>query len=81
MPFCHSEDLTEQDWLLEVAEDAGLEANMVDFHAHHDIIERFGRFPFRNEVFGRESSEAELAFMNDGGYMSLRAKWVEKLGG
>jgi uncharacterized protein (DUF924 family) len=28
-----------------------------------EIIERFGRFPHRNEILGRESTPAEIAFM------------------
>ncbi len=80
LPLCHSEDLEEQNWLLEAAPKAGLDGNMVDFQAHHDIIERFGRFPFRNEALGRESTADEIAFMKEGGYMTLRQKWAEKLG-
>ena len=30
---------------------------------HHEIIERFGRFPHRNAVLGRESTAEELAFL------------------
>ena len=34
---------------------------------HRDIIARFGRFPHRNEVLGRASSDAELAYLSGGG--------------
>jgi uncharacterized protein (DUF924 family) len=30
---------------------------------HRDVIERFGRFPHRNEILGRQSSAAELEFL------------------
>jgi uncharacterized protein (DUF924 family) len=30
---------------------------------HRDIIARFGRFPHRNQILGRESTAAELAFL------------------
>ena len=33
---------------------------------HRDIIERFGRFPHRNEILGRESTAEELQFLADG---------------
>ncbi|GAA4877728.1 DUF924 family protein [Ferrimonas pelagia] len=33
---------------------------------HLDIIERFGRFPHRNAVLQRRSTEAELAYLADG---------------
>jgi uncharacterized protein (DUF924 family) len=32
---------------------------------HREIIERFGRFPHRNEVLGRESTPEELAFLSE----------------
>lgn len=34
---------------------------------HRDIIARFGRFPHRNAVLGRPSTEAEEAWLNGGG--------------
>ena len=33
---------------------------------HHDIVERFGRFPHRNRILGRESTEEELRYLADG---------------
>ncbi|NDB83161.1 MAG: DUF924 family protein, partial [Alphaproteobacteria bacterium] len=30
---------------------------------HMDIIKKFGRFPHRNEILGRRSTEAELSFL------------------
>jgi uncharacterized protein (DUF924 family) len=35
---------------------------------HYDIIERFGRFPHRNEVLRRNSTPEETAFLDDGGF-------------
>jgi uncharacterized protein (DUF924 family) len=32
---------------------------------HHEIIERFGRFPHRNRILGRISTEEELAFLTE----------------
>jgi len=34
---------------------------------HREIIERFGRFPHRNSVLGRESTAEELAFLSEPG--------------
>ncbi len=31
--------------------------------AHRDIVERFGRFPYRNRILGRQSTRAELEFL------------------
>ncbi len=33
---------------------------------HRDIIEKFGRFPHRNDILGRESTCEEIAFLNSG---------------
>ena len=35
---------------------------------HRDIIERFGRFPHRNPVLGRETTPEEQAFLDGGGF-------------
>jgi uncharacterized protein (DUF924 family) len=32
---------------------------------HHEVIERFGRFPHRNAILGRASTPAEIAFLED----------------
>lgn len=34
---------------------------------HHEIISRFGRFPYRNETLGRASTHAELEFLKNTG--------------
>jgi uncharacterized protein (DUF924 family) len=42
--------------------------NFADYAVmHRDIIERFGRFPHRNKVLGRQSTGAELEFLDSGG--------------
>ena len=33
---------------------------------HRDIVKEFGRFPHRNPILGRESTEAEIAYLNSG---------------
>jgi uncharacterized protein (DUF924 family) len=35
---------------------------------HRDIIERFGRFPHRNRMLGRETTPDEQAFLDGGGF-------------
>ena len=35
---------------------------------HLDIIRRFGRFPHRNPVLGREHTREEKAFLAEGGF-------------
>jgi len=34
---------------------------------HHDIIERFGHFPHRNDALGRTSTPAEIEFLKQPG--------------
>jgi uncharacterized protein (DUF924 family) len=43
-----------------------LERNLEFARLHRDIVARFGRFPYRNEVLGRASTPAEEDFLKDG---------------
>lgn len=64
MPLEHSEDLKDQRDCVRLT--AALESNrewLSYAEGHRDIIARFGRFPHRNAVLGRESSEEELDFL------------------
>ncbi|MBB4265594.1 DUF924 family protein [Roseospira visakhapatnamensis] len=63
MPFQHAEDLVEQERSLALYERLGIEAAQKSAHRHHEIIARFGRFPHRNAILGRETTEAERAFL------------------
>ncbi|WP_318261658.1 DUF924 family protein [Zhongshania marina] len=67
MPYMHSESLAIQNASLRLYEALGLENNYRFALAHHDIIARFGRYPHRNTLLGRVSSEAELAFLQEAG--------------
>lgn len=53
------------------------DGNLVHARAHREIIHRFGRFPTRNAALGRQSSPAEQAFLDGGGYGAV----VKDLGG
>jgi uncharacterized protein (DUF924 family) len=63
MPFQHSEDRAVQGRSLELF--GSLEMPQVlDFaRQHHDIIERFGRFPHRNRMLNRDSTPEETEFL------------------
>lgn len=67
LPFCHSEDLTDQD--LSVALSTPLGGDAAE-HAegHRAVIRRFGRFPHRNALLGRETTPEEAAFLAEGGF-------------
>lgn len=75
MPLEHSESLAEQrramalfrDWV-EAHEGARRSKAEYQFRyvaRHHEIIERFGRFPHRNRCLGRDSTPEELAFLTE----------------
>ncbi|MGR8946957.1 MAG: DUF924 family protein [Gammaproteobacteria bacterium] len=76
LPFEHSEDLEHQkrcvDGLEELAEkaDSFWKDKIKDFRryaiAHYKIIEKFGRFPHRNEILNRESTADEREFLATG---------------
>jgi uncharacterized protein (DUF924 family) len=41
---------------------------MLDYaHRHRVVIERFGRFPHRNAILGRQSTAEEIAFLREPG--------------
>ncbi len=67
LPFEHAEDLAAQ--RRAVALFAGLAPDVdspgaIDYaHRHYSIISRFGRFPHRNAILGRESTPEEIAFL------------------
>ncbi|GAB4359043.1 MAG: DUF924 family protein [Gammaproteobacteria bacterium] len=63
LPFMHSESLADQDRSVALFEAAGLNDNLKWARHHREIIRRFGRFPHRNEILGRESSEEEVAYL------------------
>ncbi|KQV98462.1 DUF924 family protein [Rhizobacter sp. Root1221] len=67
LPFMHSELLVDQH--RSVALNERLDADTLKFaRLHLDIIERFGRFPHRNDVLGRYSTRAEQHFLAEGGF-------------
>ena len=65
MPFMHSEDIEDQDRSVALFRRAGLMDNLRFAEEHRELIRRFGRFPHRNPVLGRESSAAELQAIED----------------
>lgn len=71
LPFEHSEVMADQDTSIRLFESLqGFEPTrdlIVWAHKHRDIIVRFGRFPHRNQMLGRESSDEEQAFLREPG--------------
>jgi len=68
LPFMHSEDIEDQDYCVELCEALGNENNLNYAVLHADVIRRFGRFPHRNPVLGRETTPEEQAYLDGGGF-------------
>ncbi|MDX1268898.1 MAG: DUF924 family protein, partial [Oceanisphaera sp.] len=67
MPMMHSESLKVHDVALALFEKNGIADNLAFELRHRDIIARFGRYPHRNAILGRESTAEELAFLQQPG--------------
>jgi uncharacterized protein (DUF924 family) len=68
LPFEHSEAMADQVRSVVLFEALG-DAEYLKFAiVHRDIIARHGRFPHRNAVMGRTTTEEEKAFLEGGGF-------------
>lgn len=67
MPYMHSESLAVHDQAVKLFEKLGVEGSLKYEHLHRDIIKRFGRYPHRNKILGRESTPEELEFLSKPG--------------
>ena len=76
VPFEHSENMADQDRCVALMRelnnefpelDSGLKGGLDYAIRHRDVIARFGRFPHRNEILGRQSTPEELAFLQQPG--------------
>ena len=77
LPFEHSEDQADQQRSVEHYENLADEVpekwrKSFDFYLefavrHREIVDRFGRFPHRNAILGRESTSEELEFLKEPG--------------
>ena len=67
LPLMHSEELEDQQLCCKLCEPLG-ERYMPFAIEHRDIIERFGRFPHRNDILLRESTDEERVFLDEGGF-------------
>ncbi|NJM71003.1 MAG: DUF924 domain-containing protein [Scytonema sp. RU_4_4] len=71
LPFEHSENLEHQEQavgLFQHLEDDPESASTIDYAMRHmQVIQRFGRFPHRNEILGRVSTPEEMEFLKHKG--------------
>jgi uncharacterized protein (DUF924 family) len=68
LPLMHSEELHDQERCVDLCRALGNEDNLKYAELHADIIRRFGRFPHRNPVLGRDTTPDEKAFLDGGGF-------------
>ena len=68
MPLMHSENLADQARCVELFAANDTTDNLRYAIEHRAIIARFGRFPHRNAVLGRESTAEEVLFLSEGGF-------------
>jgi uncharacterized protein (DUF924 family) len=67
MPYMHSESSLIHEEAERLFRANGIEDNL-DFELRHKvIIDRFGRYPHRNEILGRVSTAAEIEFLRQPG--------------
>ena len=67
LPYMHSESLDIHNQALHLFDQPGLENNL-DFELKHKaIIDRFGRYPHRNKILGRTSTQQEIEFLDQPG--------------
>lgn len=69
MPFMHAEDLETQAQSVAIFKARLPGSGNLPFAVeHYEIIRRFGRFPHRNRILGRQSTPGEIAFLKAGGF-------------
>lgn len=72
LPFEHSEDIADQHACVRLFEahrdETGDEETLKWALVHLDIIERFGRFPHRNDALGRDTTPEEQAYLDADGF-------------
>lgn len=63
MPLMHSENIDHQELSVKLYKKYKLKNNIRFAEHHRDIVKKYGRFPHRNKILGRESSEAEIDYL------------------
>ena len=66
MPYMHSESLEDQDMSVELFDRLGKTEALQFAIMHRNMILRFGRFPHRNEILGRETHPDEIEAIAEG---------------
>lgn len=67
LPYMHSESQQIHEQAIILFDQPGLEDNLRFEYLHKEIIDRYGRYPHRNEILGRPSTTDELDFLESPG--------------
>ena len=67
IPLMHSESLLVHEWAVQIYDKPDMESYLNFELRHKKIIERFGRYPHRNKILGRESTSEEIEFLQTPG--------------
>lgn len=63
MPFMHSESLVVHEVALRLFDQPGLEKRLKYEKMHAEILQQFGRYPYRNAILGRISTKEEEGYL------------------
>ena len=67
LPLMHSESLVIHETAEALYRQFGDQSSLKFELKHKEIIQRFGRYPHRNKILGRESTEEEIEFLKQPG--------------
>ena len=67
MPFMHSESIAIHTIGEQLFADLGIQWNINSARKHFDIIKKFGRYPHRNQLLWRDSTEEEMDYLEEPG--------------
>jgi uncharacterized protein (DUF924 family) len=67
MPLMHAEQIAAQTLACQLFTKLGGPTELYFARLHYAVVERFGRFPHRNAILGRESTPEETAYLAQGG--------------
>lgn len=70
LPLMHSENLCDQERCVRLMKERmpDSDSNLLHARVHREIIRKFGRFPYRNDVLERRVTALEADYMAKGGY-------------
>lgn len=68
LPFMHAENIAAQSRCVDLFRALGDQNAYLYALIHLDVIRRFGRFPHRNDILGRKTTDEERRYLQSGGF-------------